>query len=121
MNTSIAQTIQNAHQQGAHRPFHKATMTKQPAKLIDPDTLQICDDPLPGCRAKKGRKYADLFKGLQHGKAVKCKPQQVGQISGALRKWIEDGHTTGLVRSMRDYGDGMGRVWLIADEAGAGK
>lgn len=118
--TNIADTIKNARHPGAHNPFARKpqkakTMPHATTQHIDPATLVICNDALPSHRAKAGRKYADLFKDLKHGQAVKCKPEHVGQLSGALRKWIEDGHTTGMVRSMRDYGDGLGRVWLLAD------
>ena len=110
---NIADTIRNARQRGAHRPFKDAKMTRAQTKRIDPSTLVVCNDPIPGHRASCGNKYETVLKSLKYGQCVKCAPSAVGGVAGALRKMIELGKVAGVVRTMRDYGDGMGRVWLM--------
>lgn len=110
---NLIDTIKNAHHQGAHRTFGAAHMVKQPMKRIDPSTLEVCDDPIPGHRASCGNKYETVLKSLKYGQCVKCAPSAVGGVAGALRKMIELGKVKGAVRTMKDYGDGSGRVWLM--------
>ena len=112
--TSIAATIKNAGARGANRPFGAAHMTRQPTKHTDPATIEICDDPLPGSRASCGNKYEALFSSMKIGQALKCQPIEVNRMSNGLRKWVRDKKIKGAVRSMKDYGDGKGRVWLVA-------
>lgn len=111
---NLIDTIKNAHHQGAHRTFGAAHMVKQPMKRIDPSTLEVCDDPIPGHRASSGNKYETVLLSLKHGQCVKCAPSEVGGVAGALRKLIEHKKLTGAVRTMKNYGDGKGRVWLMA-------
>lgn len=89
-------------------------MTKKPIKRTDPATITICDDQIPSHRASCGNKYEPILSKLKIGQAIKCEPNEVGRMGGALRKWIVDKNIKGTVRSMRDYGDGKGRVWLVA-------
>lgn len=112
--TSIATTIKNAGAQGANRPFGAAHMTRQPTKRTDPATIEICNDPIPSHRASCGNKYEAILSALKVGQCIKCQPAEVGRMSGALRKWVQDKKIKGAVRSMKDYGDGKGRVWLVA-------
>lgn len=119
--TSIATTIKNAGVQGANRPFGAAPMKRQPTRHTDPATIEICDDPLPGSRASCGNKYEALFSNMKDGQALKCQPIEVNRIANGLRKWIQDKKIKGAVRSMTDYGDGKGRVWLVAAPAKSGK
>ena len=116
---NIADTIKNASDRGAHRPFHKAHMIKQPVKPTDPDTLEICNDPLPAHRASPGNKYAAILLVLKIGQAIKCKPEEVGRVSGAMRKHIDAHKIKATVRSSKNYGDGKGRVWMLAIEDAA--
>lgn len=88
-------------------------MIKQPVKRTDPATIEICDDPIPNHRASCGNKYANILSNMKLGQAIKCAPSEVGRMSGALRKWVIDKKIKGTVRSMKDYGDGKGRVWLM--------
>lgn len=92
-------------------------MVKAPMKRIDPSTLVVCDDPLPGHRASCGNKYEEVLMSLKHGQCVKCAPSAVGGVAGALRKLIEHKKVTGTVRTMKNYGDGLGRVWLMPAKA----
>jgi len=100
----------------AHPPLTGATMKPKNAKVdhVDTSKIEICSDPLPESRALPGSKYEAVFKGLKMGQSLKCQPDDVGKVSAALRKWIELNHLQGNVRSMKDYGDGMGRVWMLA-------
>jgi len=102
---------------GNRHPITGASMTpkKAPAVFVDPEQLSICNDPLPNHRAKPGGKYDEILKNLKVGQCIKCPPADVGKITGALRKFIgEGGDVKGAIRSMSNYGDGMGRVWLVA-------
>lgn len=113
---SIASTIKTQRLHDANRPFGATQMTKQAAKLTDPSTLKICSDPLPQGRSSPGFKYAALFLSMKVGQCVKCQPDEVGRIAGALKKWIELQGGRGMVRTIKDYGDGLGRVWWLEGE-----
>ena len=112
---NIQDTIQSArHHHGAHRPFG-AHMTKAPAKPTNPETLQICDDPMPASRVHTGKKYEALFAKMTLGQSIKCAPSEVGQVSGAMRKFLERNPSIkAVVRTVKNYGDGKGRVWMLA-------
>lgn len=86
---------------------------KQNNTHVDIDQLSICDDPIPEHRAKPGGKYDALLSRLKPGQAIKCPSKDVDRIANAIKKHIEQRHPTCMVRSMRDYGDGMGRVWML--------
>lgn len=105
------------------KPGRKTARTV--ARAVDPDTMTICDDPMPAHRASPGCKYDATFGALKPGQAIKCQPDDVNRIANALRKYVEADATL-VVRSIRDYGDGQGRVWLVkaakpASKAKAGK
>lgn len=87
--TSIAATVSTPRHYDANRPFGAAHMTKQPVKLTDPSTLEICNDPLPAARASSGKKYEPTFKAMQPGQAIKCLPSEIGRIGGAMRKFVD--------------------------------
>ena len=91
-----------------------AQPAKRKAQPSNPDTLEICNDPLKDGRAEYGTKYDAILAKLKPGQAIKCQTAEVGRVAGAVRKWIE---TKNLkhhkVRSTRDYGDGMARVWML--------
>lgn len=98
----------------AHQPTTTTPMKHAKVDHVDTSKIEICSDPLPESRALPGSKYEAVFKGLKMGQSLKCQPDDVGKVSAALRKWIELNHLQGNVRSMKDYGDGMGRVWMLA-------
>lgn len=117
---NIADTIANAHQRGAHRPFKDAKMTHAQTKRTDPASLVICNDPLPSHRASPGNKYEPTIRAMQVGQAIKCWPNEVGRVSGAMRKYIEANGVKAKVASTKRYeADGLGRVWMVALEAEA--
>jgi len=113
---NIATTIATPRHHDANRPFGAAHMIKPAAKRTDAAALTICKDPIPSYRAVVGSKYAPIFAKLRPGEAIKCKPEEVGRIANSLRKYIEQGHAKGAVKTIKNYGDGMGRVWLIEAE-----
>lgn len=98
---------------GDRHPITGADMNPK-AKTLDADTLTICNDPLPASRARPGGKYDELLKNMKVGQCIKCAPDDIGTISSALRKWIDQHNIKATTRSMKNYGDGMGRVWMIA-------
>lgn len=112
--TTIATTIKTPRHHDANRPFGAAAMVKQ-VHRIDVAHLKVCNDPIPSTRMVPN-KYATLFAALKVGQAIKCKPQETSSITAALRKWLKDGGFMGTVQCLRDYGDGMGRVWLVKKE-----
>lgn len=92
--------------------FQRKAATKRAD--LDPSALVICDDPLPAGRASPGAKYVPLFVKLKPGQAVKCKPEEVGRVSDAMRKWIDQNNLPYVTRlQARYHSDGAGRVWLL--------
>lgn len=120
--SSIANTIKNPRLHDANRPFGQAPMVKGRPQYTDPAALEICDDPLPTGRASSGHKYGTVFATLKLGQAIKCAPADVGRIAGALRKFVDLKGMRASIRTIKDYGDGKGRVWLLKDDKpGRGK
>lgn len=76
---------------------------------------EIADDPLPTGRITTDGKYKAVFESLKPGQCVKVPPDQVNRIANAMRKHIEQfsDKTRFVTRSVKNYGDGLGRVWLI--------
>lgn len=85
-------------------------------RYVDATNLEICDDPLPSGRSIVEGKYDDKFRAMKIGQAVKCPPAAVGLIQGAMRKFVKVRGLEGVVvRTCKDYGDGLGRVWMLAE------
>lgn len=82
---------------------------------IDPDKLEICNDPIPATRARPGWKYGPVFSQLKPGQCIKCEPSQAPTLWTALKKWVADKKLPCIVRATSRYDDGKGRVWLLAD------
>ena len=87
----------------------------KPVDHVDPSKLTIGNDPLPAHRAR-ANKYADLMAKLKPGQCIKCAPNHVGQVANAVRKHIIQNGLDCTIRSTKNYGDGMGRVWLMKNE-----
>lgn len=79
--------------------------------------LSICNDPLPQKRLIEGV-YEQIFKELKPGNAIKCPKEKVNSIASGLRIYIEKIGKAGVlsVKSVGNYGDGMGRVWMLEKE-----
>lgn len=94
---------------------------RKPANYIDPDAdLEICDDPMPlSVKRTSDGKYTAKFKSLKPGQSLKVAPENVGRVSGALRKYAESLGPKGkyIVRHVNQYpGDASARcarVWLL--------
>ena len=87
-----------------------------PQRHIDTAEFVICNDPLPASRSIGPGKYDVLFVKLGRGQAIKCPPDAVASTQHALRKWVKEQRVTGvLIKTCKDYGDGFGRVWLLAE------
>jgi hypothetical protein len=99
---------------GKTNPFTGASLMK-PVDHVDPSKLTIGNDPLPAHRAR-ANKYADLMAKLKPGQCIKCKSDQVGAVASAVKKHIENNRLDCTVRLTKNYGDGMGRVWLMKNE-----
>ena len=53
---------------------------------------------------------------MKLGQAIKCTPSEVGPIALALRKFVEVNKLKAKIASTKNYGDGLGRVWMLAAE-----
>lgn len=96
----------------------KLNKPKAAPTRIDPAELSICADPIPEHRTVIGSKYDAVFSNLKPGQALKCPPGAApGKLATSLRKFIEKRGMNCDIKTMSDYGDGFGRVWLIAKEA----
>lgn len=93
----------------------EAAKVASPQRHIDTAEFVICNDPLPASRNIGPGKYDALFQQLGRGQAIKCPPDAVASTQHALRKWVKEQRVTGvLIKTCKDYGDGFGRVWLLA-------
>ena len=77
-----------------------------------PDELVICNDPLPERRIQS-TKYDEVFNKLKVGQCIKCKPHEANRLASALKKWLTVRNRSDEVKSCTNYGDGMGRVFLV--------
>lgn len=84
------------------------------------DEIELCDDPIPANRITSVQsKYMPYFEGIRAAnseeKAIKCHPGAVGSIASGLRKYLERRGEKGkfAIKSVSNYGDGKGRVWLL--------
>ena len=95
----------------------KMTKTNKPQRIIDPNDLEICNDPLPVARSAPEGKYTAKFSQMKYGQSLKCPPGSAPKIATALKKWMETHKKPGTVRSALRYAeDGTGRVWLLEPE-----
>jgi len=82
-------------------------------KPLNPDDIEITDEPVQKSRPVTGGKYQTLFQKLKPGQCLKVPPPHVGSIQNALRKYLKQNQIELPVRTVKNYGDGLGRVWLI--------
>jgi len=94
----------------------KPANAKSPTRL-NVDEVEICDDPIPANRItsvqSKYKRYFEIVRANDR-KAIKCHPGAVGSIASGLRKYLERRGEKGkfTIRSVSNYGDGRGRIWL---------
>lgn len=86
---------------------------KPATPTVDLGGLSICDDPIPEHRALPEGKYDALLSKLKPGQAIKCPSADVNRLANAIKKHVEKRYPDCMVRTMRNYGDGMGRVWML--------
>jgi hypothetical protein len=113
---NIVDTIKTPRLGDANRPFGKAAMIKQPPKPTDASALEVCDDQVPAHRVSFGNKYESILKTMKLGQCIKCKPDEIGRVAGAMRNYVAAKKINATVRTIKDYGDGKGRVWMLAVE-----
>lgn len=101
---------------GAKTKFAKGRnpFTGEKDNEIDIKSLVIVDDPLPDRKRAPKFKYDEVFKRMKFGQAIKCKPSEVGKVDQALRGYLRRHNVDGRVKSTKDYGDGLARVWLLS-------
>ena len=86
--------------------------SKKPMTIINPEALEICDDPLPTARAMPDGKYS--ASSPRWPTAMPQMPaRRSAQDSHRPEKWLDVNKKPGSVRSTLRYADdGTGRVWL---------
>lgn len=116
-------TLGRAPWPGTPAPAPKAAKVAVPYVPTKVEDLSLCDDPLPSARINLGNKYGTLLSEALHtGRAIKTPAGGAQRIASAARKWLPaNGHKGYAIRTVSDYGDGFGRVWLIKTEVAAGK
>lgn len=97
-------------------------VAKRPAVEVDPSLLSVEHNVSPPAwKSKIESKYDAIFKQLKPGSCVKCEPNEVAKISGALRKYIKTKGSKAIegckVLSRERCEDGHGRVWAIKKES----
>ena len=95
------------------KPMTTRIRPKPSTPTVDLAVLSICDDPIPEHRKLPEGKYGALLFKLKPGQCIKCPSSDVNRLANAIKKHVERKHPTCMVRSMQDYGDGMGRVWML--------
>lgn len=96
-------------------PPGPAKAKNKKASHIDLSALKLTNDPLPTVRVATGSKYEALFtQAMRAQQAIKTPAGRAAGISNAARTWLRrHGHTNYTTRSVSDYGDGHGRVWIV--------
>mgnify|MGYP001767424950 CR=1 FL=1 len=92
----------------------KVKTPKKPPVLVNVEELVIASDPLPTGRAAPQHKYEAKFKAMKVGQNIVCKPDEVGKISCAMRKYIAVNNIKARVITQQIGTDGKGRVWMAA-------
>lgn len=79
--------------------------------------VEITSDPLPTKRLVEGA-YDQLYRKLSVGQSIKCDSKRVNAMANGLRSWIDKNNKREVwgVKACTNYGDGFGRVWLVAKE-----
>lgn len=82
---------------------------------VDFARLSMCDDPMPEHKKpdKRTSKYAPMLERMQAGKCVKCPRENVSFLVKNMSRLVNKHYPGYVLRSVMDYGDGMGRVWLM--------
>jgi hypothetical protein len=87
-------------------PFGKKT------KEVDITTLRITSDK-PKKRTTRFYKYDFIFKDLDIGKSLSCKPEDCDKVAQALRAYIQRTNKTWLVKGQMYYTKTTARVFVL--------
>lgn len=110
-------TPQTTPAKGHRLPWNpKMAHPKKAPVLVNVEELVIASDPLPTGRAAPQHKYEAKFKAMKVGQNIVCKPDEVGKIGGAMRKYIAVNNIKARVITQQIGKDGKGRVWMAALE-----
>lgn len=96
-------------------PFTGERVTKK--KAVNPEELQVCNDPMPEERRYGDGKYDKIFSSMKHGQALKVAPDRVGRVSAAMRAWGRKTKANIKVKSCQFYENAPdgGRVWMFKE------
>jgi len=81
------------------------------------DALLIVNDKPRSGRVGHEYKYDQTFLAMRPGQAIKCAPNDVSSIASAMRRFVVRTGANVCVKTVPDYGDGMGRVWMMEGKA----
>lgn len=81
------------------------------------DALLIVNDKPRTARVGHEYKHEQTFRAMRLGQGIKCAPNEVSSIASAMRRFIERTGVNAYVKTAPDYGDGMGRVWMMEGKA----
>lgn len=91
--------------------------TVKRSQIDSGEELSVSNEPAPSSPTKRGSKYTKRFEALPVGKCLKCSTDKASVVANAMRDWLRRTGQDGLaVTYVADYGDGMGRVWLVKKE-----
>jgi hypothetical protein len=86
-------------------------------EAISVTDLSLVNDKIPQSKRQPGSKYHALFNDcIKTGKAIKTPAGAASTISNIARTWLRRQGLEATIRSVGNFGDGSGRVWITATE-----
>jgi hypothetical protein len=87
-------------------PFGKST------KEVDITTLRVTTDK-PKKRVARFYKYDSIFKDLDVGKSLSCKPEDCDKVAQALRSYVKRQNKLWLIKGQMYYTKTTARVFVL--------
>jgi len=87
-------------------PFGKTT------KEVDISTLRVTTDK-PKKRTTRFYKYDPVFKELDIGKSLSCKPEDCDKVSQALRAYVQRNNKPWVIKGQMYYTKTTARVFVL--------
>lgn len=82
---------------------------------VDITKIAVTDVPYEPVRSEMVNQVFDFFDAtMKVGKSIRCEPDSVKNVEGAMRRWLQKRKYTGKVKTVsRHPKDGMGYVWWL--------
>jgi cobalamin biosynthesis Co2+ chelatase CbiK len=90
----------------------KNPFTKKAVREVDVSTLRITNDK-PKKRVARFYKYDSIFKDLDIGKSLSCKPEDCDKVSQALRSYAQRHHKSWKIKGQMYYTKNTSRVFVL--------